>query len=487
MSNKIIVKFGGSNLKSSSDYERLAGIVKSYDQPIVIVVSAVYGLTNQIVKVLDEALDSPQAIETFIGNLYTLKSTLVNENIHNGVTRHRTITTLNEHIDKLHKLLKSIHFIGEVPGFLYDQVLSFGERLNAALINEILSDRGINCEVALPENIGLFTDGNFGFATTDFEKSKELVKSNLKEDKIFVVPGFYGISAEQKITLFGRGGSDYTAASIARCIDAQYVDVWKDVQGFLSADPKIVADPTRIEKLSYDEAAELAYFGARILHPETVSPLKAANIPLRIMDVENFDGIIRPATVVNGSSPLHHEVIKSITYSDDFGILRLNGAGVGARPGILAEVTHRLELERLNIKSVITSQTSIKILLSKTDLEKAYNSIRKTPLKSVNNLSAEHDISVIAAVGDGLNHQPGVMAKILGAVASEHINIQTIVMGASDVSAYLIVNNSDRYSAIKTIHEALFEKKEEEGPRQSSVGSSQSAVFSRHSSTTSNQ
>jgi len=244
------------------------------------------------------------------------------------------------------------------------------------------------------------------------------------------------------------------------------VDVWKDVRGFLSADPKIVENTNHIEILSYNEAAELAYFGARILHPETVSPIKPVKIPLRILDVENFKDEIIPATVINGHTEQHAEVIKSITYSDDFGILRLHGAGVGARPGILAEATHRLEQEKVNIKSVITSQTSINILLSKTDLEKAFRSMTKSPLKSVNNISRKEDISVIAAVGDGLYHEPGVMAKILGAIASKNINLQTIVMGASEVSAYLIVAETDRSAAVRTIHESLFEKKEAVESRQ---------------------
>lgn len=456
MSNKIVVKFGGSNLKDSADYSRLANIVNAYDRPLVIVVSAYFGLTNRIIEVLKKAIDNRHDIEVFIDELYSLKSKLINENIHDLQIREQAIIQLNKRIDKLHQTLKSIHFIGEIPGFLYDQVLSYGEKLNALLITAILKDRGFDCEEALPENIGLITDGVYGFSSTDFEAAADAVCQSLEEDKIYIVPGFYGISAQGKTTLFGRGGSDYTAASIATCINARFVDVWKDVRGFLSADPKIVSDTTCIHNLSYDEAAELSYFGAKILHPETVSPIKKAKIPLRIFDVENFDGDIFPATIINGYTNQHHETIKSISYSDDFGVLRLRGAGIGARPGILAEATHRLEEDKVNIKSVITSQTSINILLAKSDLERAFHSISKSPLKSVSKVSKKEDISVIAAVGDGLSHQPGVMAKILGAVASQNINIQTIVMGASAVSAYLIVACADRNTAVTTIHESLF-------------------------------
>lgn len=455
MSDKIVVKFGGSNLRDTSDYQRLADITRAYGQPLIIVVSAYFGLTNRIIGVLDHAPRSREAIEIFIDELYGLKRKLVHDNI-SPSRQGEVLEKLNNRIDRLHKTLTSIHFIGEIPDFLYDQVLSSGERLNSLLITEILRDKGIDCVEALPENIGLITDGAFGMASTNFDLSHPKVSDNLSAELIYVVPGFYGISPEGKITLFGRGGSDYTAASIARLTGARSVDVWKDVQGFLSADPEIVDHPIPLDTLSYNEAAELAYFGARILHPETVSPIKPANIPLRIFNVENFSGSISPATVINGHTHLYQEIIKSITYSDDFGILRLRGAGVGARPGILAEATHWLEEEKVNIKSVITSQTSINILLSKTDLEKAFKSISKSHLKSVNKVTTTEDISVIATVGDGLHHQPGVMAKILGAVASRSINIQTIVMGASAVSAYLIVARKDRDETIRTIHEAFF-------------------------------
>ena len=456
MSDKIVVKFGGSNLRDSSDYQRLVDITRAYGQPLIIVVSAYFGLTNRIIGVLERAGQNRESIEIFIDELYGLKRKLMHNNI-SRIRQGEVLEKLNDRIDRLHKTLTSIHFIGDIPDFLYDQVLSSGERLNSLLITEILRDKGFECKEALPENIGLITDGVFGMASTDFDLSHPKVSENLSADLIYVVPGFYGISPEGKITLFGRGGSDYTAASIACCIGAQSVDVWKDVQGFLSADPKIVDHPIPLDTLSYNEAAELAYFGARILHPETVSPVKPAKIPLRILNVENFSGTISPATVINGHTHRHEEIIKSITYSDDFGILRLRGAGVGARPGILAEATHRLEEEKVNIKSVITSQTSINILLSKTDLQKAFKSISKSPLKSVNKVTTTEDISVIATVGDGLHHQPGVMAKILGAVASRNINIQTIVMGASAVSAYLIVAREDRDEAIRTIHETFFE------------------------------
>jgi len=163
--------------------------------------------------------------------------------------------------------------------------MSFGERLSAAIMTSLLQDRGVGCEEVTPEDMQLITDGEFGNAEVDFSASNETVKNRLLGEKTAIVPGFYGVSKEGKVTLFGRGGSDYTAASIASCIGAESLDIWKDVDGFRTADPKLVTDTHGIHQLTYTEAAELAYFGAKILHPRTVEPLMAQRIPIRIFNI----------------------------------------------------------------------------------------------------------------------------------------------------------------------------------------------------------
>ena len=457
MSAQTVVKFGGSNLKNSSDFIRLARIVKAYNRPLVIVVSATFGLTNKIEGIIGSSINDHTLIAGFIENLKTGQVNLVNQNIHDERLQNECLHILHQRTEGLEVILQRIAIIGEVSPSLHDLALSYGERLSSVLLSHILTAHGIACEEILPENLGLITDGHFGDATVNFARSAPKVKAQLNEDKTYVVPGFYGISADGEVTLLGRGGSDFSAAAIAHCIDARYLDIWKDVNGFLSADPRFVPNARHIAKLSYNEAAELAYFGARILHPGTISPLKAKKSPLRIFNIENHDNILFPATTINGSAELHPGVIKSIAFSDDFGILRLKGAGVGARSGILAEVTNRLDHEKINIKSVITSQISINILLSVSDLEKALKSITDNPLATVHEIETVTNISVVAVVGEGLMEQTGIMYKVLEAAASQNINIRTIVMGASEVSAYLIVDQSDRNLTINIIHQNLFE------------------------------
>ena len=456
MKKFIVAKFGGSNLKNHHDYSRLARIVRAYDQRLVIVVSAFHGLTNKLLSNLEKSVNNRQDADDFLFHLESFQLKLIKENIKPGPLLNEAEAEINLLSQQLHEVLLKVHASGEVIEAMHDLALSFGERFSSLVTTKVLLSKGFSAEEILPEDLGLVTDGHFGFASVDFKQSSGNVKRRLSGDKIYVVPGFYGISPAGQVNLFGRGGSDYSAAAITRCIGATSLDVWKDVDGFLTADPGIVPEAARIGKLSYHEAAELAYFGAKILHPETVSPLLKHKIPLRILNVEKFDHVIIPSTIVNGSTQIHPGIIKSITYSDDFGILRLKGAAIGAKPGILAELTHRLELEKVNIKSVITSQTAINILLSKRDLGKAHHSIESAQINAITETSVISDISVIAVVGEGIMEHAGVMARILGAVATHHINLQTIVMGASPVSAYLVVQRCDRDLALQTIHSSQF-------------------------------
>ncbi len=454
--NKIVAKFGGSNLKKKEDILKLVKVIKAYNQPMVIVVSAFYGITNHLVRSLEEVKKDESHIEKLVEFLRELKKEAILENFEDKDWQEKTMQAVEVRIRELSRYLTGVHYIGDVPEFVEDVILSFGERLSSLVLTHILQSQGINVEEALPEQMPLVTDGEFGNATVNYESSARFVKERLKEDKIYVVPGFYGISEEGKVTLLGRGGSDYSAAAIARCLGADSLDVWKDVDGFMSADPKLVNAPQKISQLSYAEAAELSYFGASILHPRTVEPLREVSIPIRISNIDTFNGKIEPGTVVNGDSDITSQIIKSVTYNDDFCILKLRGAGVGLKKGVLASVTVALDRAGINIKSVITSQVVINLLLSTADLKRAFEVVEQLELSAITDIRAIEKISTIAAVGEGLLDSPGIAGKLFTALAKENINVQMIVSGASIVATYFVVAQCDREGAIRAIHQNLF-------------------------------
>jgi aspartate kinase/aspartokinase/homoserine dehydrogenase 1 len=454
--DKIVAKFGGSNLKKREDILKLVKVIKAYDRPMVIVVSAFYGITNRLIKSLEAVKTDEGEIQSLTGFLLSMKEEVIQEHFPDSAIAESTMAVVEQRVGELKRYLTGIHYIGEVPEFVEDVILSYGERLSSLLLTSILQSNGIEAEEALPEDMPLITDGEFGNATVDYNRASAGVKRKLSGDKVYVVPGFYGVSREGKVTLLGRGGSDYSAAALARCLDAESLDVWKDVEGFMSADPKLVDNPVLIKGLTYTEAAELSYFGAGILHPRTVEPLKEPSIPVRILNIDTFSGEIACGTKVHSDGTGAAGIIKSVTYSDDFCVLKLRGAGVGVKRGVLAKVSGALDRAGINIKSVITSQIAINLLLSAGDIKRAYRVIERMDLSAITEMEAIEQLSTIATVGEGLLEHPGVAGRIFSALARENINIRIIVSGASSVATYFIVAASDRDSAIKAIHREFF-------------------------------
>jgi len=455
---KIVVKFGGSNLRSNEEIHRIVKVIKNYNQPLIVVVSAFYGVTNFLVDALEKARSDESVADKTVSYLFELKIDSLKQLIEEDGLRIETTNLIQSQLDDLRNYLHGIALTGDASKALEDHVLSYGERLSAIFLNGILCANGLESSVGFPETIGLITDGEFGNASADFHLATGLVREALKEEKIYVVPGFYGVSRDLKTTLFGRGGSDYSAAALARCVGASSLDIWKDVNGFLSADPRLVNHPVLIEKLSYNEAAELAYFGAKILHPRAVEPLTDARIPVRIFNIYGTLEVHLPLTVISREKSVQTGVVKSVTYSDDFGVLKLKGPGVGLKPGILAKVTTALHLAGINISSVLTSQISINILLAKKDLQNAYAVVSAIELSAVGKLQIEDDISIVAAVGHGITDNYGIAARIFTSLASDSINVVMSCSGASPIVSYYLVQSGDRTSAVRAIHREFFEK-----------------------------
>jgi aspartate kinase/aspartokinase/homoserine dehydrogenase 1 len=381
-----------------------------------------------------------ESLETHVGDL---------------TKRDEVYRQLGVRLDDLARVLLGTHYIGEIPPFIRDRILSYGERLSSLIVTAVLESNGIRAVERMPEDIGLVTDGEEGNAAVDFDISEKTVPKGLPEDRVCVVPGFYGVSRQGRVTLLGRGGSDYSAAAVARCIGADSLDVWKDVDGYLSADPKDVASPVRIPRLGYSEAAELSYFGARILHPRTVEPLEDRDIPIRVFNINDTGKVLTPLSII-GPDRDAPKGPKSVTYSDDFAVLTLSGAGVGIRPGILARVTGALDHSGINIRSVVTSQTAINIYLNEDDLDRTDTLVRSLGVTAVSHIIPRRDLSVVAVVGDGLGDAPEVAESMMEALDLEGIRFSIFSVGASDAAAYAVIPRSQRPKAIRALHDRFF-------------------------------
>jgi len=441
--DKFVLKFGGSNLRHRSDLSRILEVVRMYNRPLVVVVSALNGVTNSLINAVKniKTLD----VDDFLSHLYSTYCNFFGEES----------VLLKERVYQIHNMLVGAQLIGEVPDFVHDYVVSHGERCSSLLVTNYFNKMGLNFEEALPERFGLVTDGKFNGASVDLITSEKNLKEYFKEEKNYVVPGFYGMY-ENKVTILGRGGSDYSATCIAYCIDARRVDLYKDVSGFMTSDPKIVADVRSVEQLSYDEAAELSYFGAKILHHAAVDPVRKKKIPLYVYNINSFTSIENPDTIISSDGFMTESVIKSISFTDDVAIIQFKGSNVGRVPGILGFIASTLGNEGVNIKSVVTAQTSINVLISSYDLERCQRITSRMKISEVEDICYKTDISLIAAVGDGILRKHGVTARIFSAVSKQGVNVEMISAGASDVTTYFIVNSDDRERALKAIHEEFF-------------------------------
>jgi len=450
-----VVKFGGSNFKAAGDMSKILKAVRLYQEPPVIVVSAFYGITNELIAVMDSAVQDESEILRITDRLKAMKRESLETHIDDEEGREAVYEKLRERLDELSRILLGTHYIGEIPPFIRDRILSFGERLSSLIVAGILNYHGIPAIEKLPEDIGLITDGEEGNAAVDFTASEKSVAAGLPADKVCVIPGFYGVAPDGRITLLGRGGSDYSAAAVARCISAEALDVWKDVNGYLSADPRNVKNTRRIEKLGYSEAAELSYFGAQILHPRTVEPLEDKKIPIRIFNIEDSGETLSPLSVI-GPDNEAPKGPKSVTFSDDFAVLTLAGAGVGIKPGILARVTGALERSGINIKSVVTSQTAINIYLSEADLDRTDRLVRSLEVSAVSHVIPRRDLSVVALVGDGLGEAPEVAEGMMEALDRKGVRFRIFSVGASDAAAYAVIPRDQRAEAVQALHERYF-------------------------------
>lgn len=453
--SRSVIKFGGSDLKTTNDVKRIIQILRTYNRPVAVVFSAFYGVTDQLINALEEAEKGTLDIEELINGITSLKLCTLNENIEDEEARVSAQNKVLTLIDRLRSYFKAISYVNDVPAPSRALISSYGERLSALCLSEIFKHNGLDAKLTLPEELKLITDGDFRNASVNFAKSE--VKENTPDNDIIVIPGYYGISTEGKTTLLGRGGSDYAAAAIAYCLDAPSLDLWKDVKGFMTGDPKLVSNPVVVQKLAYNEAAELSYFGAKILHPRTVEPLRVKDIPIHLYSINGDLETLKPSTIISNESD-DTKVVKSVTYTPGFGILKLKGTGLGVKPGVLADVTNLLNINEININSVLTSQIAINLILNKADLIKAKQLVEDCRIQVLEQIEVWDDVALIAVVGNKIIDNYGISSRIFSAVTAQKINIKMNCTGASPSVNYFIVDQCDMEPTIQAVHDELFNK-----------------------------
>jgi len=452
-----VIKVGGGCLNGKKTIARIIDLIADRGRGHIFVVSALNGITDFIIESMDSALENEDNIPGVISRLKARHDLVARHLILRPKESRSFSRDLAKTLKKLERLYYGLNFTGKISPRLRDVIVSYGERLSAQLLTAILSSRGIPTSFQMPHKIGLLTDGKYGDATANIPATARNFKKSLYpvlgKKKILFIPGFFGVSQNGDITTFGRGGSDYSAAAIAAALKAEILEIWKDVDGFMSADPKLVPCTELIPVLSYEEASELAYFGARILHPRSVEPIRIRKLDIAIKNTLNPDA---KGSLITARSPRLKTIIKSVAHDCNIGILKVHAAGVGARPGILAEVATCISGNGINIKAVVTSQTCITLLLAGQDLDPGVAALKKLRPRPFRRLEPVTDIALISIVGDGLLSQKGIAADCFSAVARAGVNVEMISFGPSRAALYFLTKKKNHKQAVNAIHATFF-------------------------------
>jgi aspartate kinase len=455
-----VAKFGGGCLRNAEDFQRVAEILKQeHSEPTIVVVSAIFGVTDVLHNSTRFALNSEDSIPLTIRNLKRKHYDIIETAISDFTLRSSVRRIIDEKMQKLERLLYGVAYTSELTESVRVLILSQGERLSATVLSFVLQDCGMKSESLESDIIGLLTDDQFENATADLIATQTNLQQRLlpmmREGVIPVVTGFFGCNASGQSTSFGRNGSDYSAAVIAYAVDASSLDIWKDVNGFHTTDPKITENAVPIKLLSIREAAELSYFGAKILHPRTMEPLRDADMTIRVRNIHSPLGY---CTTIKHEAQYEVNVIKSIACNSNISILKIYGAGVGYKPGIIGEIGLRMAQVNVNIYSVITSQTCINLLIDRCDSLRSMSALNSLIGGVIGRIDVTEDVALIAVVGEGLLTTKGLAARVFTAVADSGVNVEMFSAGASEVAYYFIVQREDLEPAIQAVHRTFFEQ-----------------------------
>ena len=459
-----VLKFGGTSVGSAKNIQKVIEIVKneSLSENVTVVVSAIGGITDKLLAAANKAIEKNKNYKDDFESL-RLKHVEVIDGLLSGESHETTLDIVLNHLSKLEKILDGIYLINELSPKTTDKLLSFGELLSSLIIYETMKLHDLNIQLKNSQNL-IVTDSNFTNAAVNFgETNENIVTYYDSNDKIItILPGFISKSELGEITTLGRGGSDYTAAIIAAAMNASVLQIWTDVSGMFTSNPKIVKNSKPIKKLSYLEAIELSHFGAKVLYPPTVLPVLSKQIPLLIKNTlapEDQGTLI--THVVENRNP---NPIKGISNINSVALLTLQGNGMVGIPGFSKRLFETLAREKINViiatqasseHSICVGITDKESTLAKYVIDKEFEN--EISLFKIDPLVVETNLSIIAIVGDQMKSHQGISGKMFSTLGRNNINIRAIAQGASERNISAIIAESDVEKALNCLHERFFE------------------------------
>jgi len=461
--NKIVMKFGGTSVATGENIRNVAGLVaESVKQgcQVVVVVSALDGVTDELFEAAEQARKEKQEyIQAFKQRMLDKHSTAIMKAIKNSTVRKEVEQTVKKIIDELEKVLTGICYVGELTPKSKDYVLSFGERLSAPIVCGTIRDLKFSSQSFTGKEAGIVTDSNFGDANPLFNVTvhqlKERIEPLLEEKVIPVVSGYIAATQDGVVTTLGRGGSDYTATLIGAALAVDEVWIWTDVDGIMTADPKIISSARLLPQLSYQEAAEMAIFGAKAMHPRALEPIMKENIPARIRNVLNPKNM--GTLISREQTTKRQDAVKAVAMIKDVALINVSGGGMVGAPGSYARILDLLGKNGINVMmiSAAASEANISIVIRRNQLGRALSALEIALLGRgfASDVTTEDDVCVIAAMGANMKGTPGIASRIFTTQARNCINIRMIAQGSSELNISFVVKEKDGKAAAQAIHD----------------------------------
>ncbi|GFR89797.1 bifunctional aspartate kinase/homoserine dehydrogenase I [Elysia marginata] len=460
-----VLKFGGTSVSNSENIERVRSIVKTIEQQsksLVVVVSALSGVTNALASAVKSTLEGEEDYKNPVREIEHRHFELIRNlfPIHN---QSAIIGSVKQEINKIEVLLEGISLLSEATPKTMDKVLGYGEIMSSYIISEYFKNKGMD---AILENSKAYiiTNSDFGNARVDFDQTNRKLKKlfDKKSHKITVMPGFIACNSLGETTTLGRGGSDYTAAISARVVGASELQIWTDVSGIFTANPKLVRQAKPISKISYEEAMELSYFGAKVIYPPTLQPVMDGNIPVLIKNTfePNAEG-----TLITSKGADTLNFVTGITHIESISLLTLEGSGMVGIIGTSKRFFGVLSNKNINVKLITqaSSEHSICIAIDKKDAQKAKEIIDiefaeeiRSSIIMPSQIRANQ--TIVAVVGEGMRNHQGLSGQIFSTLGRNNVNVVAIAQGSSERNISAVISEVDIEKAVNSLHESFFEE-----------------------------
>ena len=458
-----VLKFGGTSVANAQNIQLAINIInnKAKEDKLAVVVSALSGVTDMLLTASQKAAHKDESYKTSIEEIKQKHFDTIALLI-DSANQNQLLIKINSQINQLQTLLDGCFLLGELSARTSDAIASFGELLSSQIIATALQQSIPNSNFKDSREL-IKTNANFGKASVDFEVTNQLIADyfNANTSQVVLLPGFIASSEDGNTTTLGRGGSDYTAAIIANGVQATSLEIWTDVNGMFTANPRIVKQAQPIETISYQEAMELSHFGAKVLYPPTIQPVLHAAIPIWIKNTFEPEAF---GTLISNSPDVNANPIKGISHIDHIALLTLEGSGMIGVAGSSKRLFEVLSQHGINVIFITqaSSEHSICIGIVNADADRAKAAIDKAfeleiAQNKIDPCIVEKDLCIVALVGESMKNHQGLSGKMFSTLGKNNVNIRAIAQGASERNISVVINEKDVKKALNTLHERFFE------------------------------